>query len=233
MCCTHPAFQAVRPTQTEGDPLHLSDSLHARRVARRLDQVAFASNSQIRSAVSGRVTSAFYADSMSRPRRPDAAHLVDLSTPTTRRQLLARNPRDLVQQLAPLVPDLPPATVRQLAQMVLDHDAQVQLARPLRLTLRHAGTLTRAAPEPAALTSAPAQAEEAQAEAEAGAGSGRHVVHVATPPADEAPAPAEAGQPPRLSLGMVRRPPRPFDDEQQPTANLAAETPSGPDTEDH
>jgi hypothetical protein len=91
--------------------------------------------------------------------RPDVVFLIDVAAPKGRRQLLAKSPRDLVTQLQPLAPDLPAATLRQLAGLMLNHDAQVQLSRPVRLTLKHAGTLTRSAPEN--VSSAPADAAPA------------------------------------------------------------------------
>lgn len=81
------------------------------------------------------------------PRRPTAAHVVSLAQPgQPLRQYIARSSLDLARQVKATCPDLPPTLVEQLARLVVERRARVDL--PDLLTMRHVSTLT-AAPVPA------------------------------------------------------------------------------------
>lgn len=88
------------------------------------------------------------------PRRPQTAHVADLLHQGQRRQFIATSSTDLSKQIKAAVPALPSALVDQLAHLVIERRARVEL--PDLVTLRHVSTLI--ATTPAAPTSSPAEA---------------------------------------------------------------------------
>lgn len=79
------------------------------------------------------------------PRRPAAVHVADLAHQGRRLQFLATSAPDLARQVKAAAPDLPPSLVEQLARLVIERRARVEL--PDLLTFRHAATLAPQAPQ--------------------------------------------------------------------------------------